>query len=341
MTNFQHANPTGLDAEIIDAHSRPHFIQSAAWARAKTKAGWRSEPRHFELADGKVWPVRRYHRAVPAFGTLVHFPRVSGIEVQDIPALTEQVRAEGGGVAAKLELHQPKDEALCAALEAAGWREANATQYQHTVSIDLSGTAEDITKRLKSRTRSQVRKAIAAEVEIERAEPDEAMKKLMLELVAETRERSGAFFHPEWYFRATWDELSAAGQGRFYVAKHNGQVVAAANTATFGPGAWYKDGGSIRETKDVFAPQLMHLRIAEDLQKDGHEFYEMGNIPDPEGPKDPSMDGLGQFKRGFMKETLSFMPSYELPLDARYNVWPLVERASGSLSHRLKKVSWY
>lgn len=329
------------DARVLASQDRPHFIQSAAWAKVKEEFGWSSELVELPLANGRSLVVRTYRRSVPGLGQLIHVPRVNGIAVGDVPVLSAAFRKMEKSFGVKLELFQPDDDELAAALASEGWQTARGTQYRHAVEIDLAGTPDDIWARLKKRTRNLVRRASEQDIVVERLEADESAKRRMLDLVAVTKGRSGAYFHSERYLRATWNELCAAGQGRFYCVREEGDVVASAFVATFGDRAWYKDGGSVRTGSKSNAPHLLHVRIAEELQRDGFRSYELGNIPDPNGPQDGPMSGLGTFKRGFSKETLSFMETVELPITGRYRAWHVVEPLVGRVTLVKSREQWY
>lgn len=345
----EHLNGTGRgdntlsaeDARVLASQDRPHFIQSAAWGNVKRSFGWSSGLIELPLADGRDLVARGYSKRVPGLGRLIHLPRVSGVEVRDVPALSAALRELPGTFGVKLELFQQDDADLAAALAAEGWVGGRGTQYRHAVEIDLSGTPDDIWARLKKRTRNLVRRASEQDIVVERVDADETAKRRMLDLVAVTKDRSGAYFHTERYLRATWDELCAAGQGRFYTVREDGEVVASAFVATFGDRAWYKDGGSVRTGSKSNAPHLLHVRIAEELQSEGFRTYELGNIPDPDGPQDGPMAGLGTFKRGFNKDTVSFMETVELPITGRFRGWHVAEPLVNRANLALRREQWY
>lgn len=307
------------DDRVLTAHSAPHFMQSSTWETVRSRGPWHVHRRG--LGIDRDYPVLVFERLATGYGLFQHLPRVSGIEPGDVGALTERIRAERGtAFATKIEVHQPRDEALVEAFLANGWQPAKASQYRHTVIVDTNASQEQILARMKKRARAEIRVAERHGVEVRRAELDDANRARMIDLVRETEERSGAFFRGDEYLEHVWSTFAADGRGRLYLAWHGDQVVAGAFIARYGPNAWYKDGGSTRDQPQLMASRLLQWRIIRELAADGVERYELGHVPPPGEPDAPGQ-GILIFKSAFARDVLEYMPAFQLSHEERGEQW--------------------
>ncbi|WP_165314387.1 lipid II:glycine glycyltransferase FemX [Agromyces protaetiae] len=245
---------------------------------------------------------------------------MSGIGAADVPGLTASLRERGGAFATKLELYQPRDAAIEAEFAAEGWLPAKASQYRFAVIVDLSRGSEAAFADMKKRARAEIRVGERNGVAIERGEVDGPDASEMIELVRATEERSGAFFRDDEYLRRVWSRFAESGNGRLYLARHDGQVVAGAFVVRFGRNAWYKDGGSTREFPHLMASRLLQWRIMQELAEEGVEAYDLGHVPPP-GYDHPAGRGILIFKSAFASDIVEYLPAYLLPHEPGADEW--------------------
>ena len=251
---------------------------------------------------------------------LQHAPRVSGIRVEDVPALTEAFREQrGDAFSLKLELYQPRDAALESAFAAAGWVPAKASQYRFGITVRTGDGDDQVFADMKKRARNEIRQAEKHGVVVERVEPSEANQRILLDLIRATEDRSGAFFRDDAYLTTVWNAFFERDAGRLYLASYEGRPVAGAFVNTFGGIAHYKDGGSVRDSR-VMAPRLQQWRIMQDLAADGILEYDLGNVPPPNA-EGASTTGLMIFKGAYARDVVEYMPAYELPFTAARDAW--------------------
>ena len=307
------------DDRVLGAHTMPHFMQSSTWEGLRASGPWHVSRRG--LGTDRDYPVLVFERLAEGFGLFQHLPRVSGLAPADIAPLTERIRAERGtAFATKIEVHQPRAEALEAAFLDQGWRPAKASQYRHTVIVDTSVGEDEILANMKKRARAEIRVAERQGVDVGRAELDDANRARMLDLVRETEQRSGAFFRDDGYLEAVWSAFVADDRGQLYFARYDGQVVAGAFITRYGPNAWYKDGGSTRDQPQLMASRLLQWRIIRDLAADGVERYDLGHVPPP-GEPDARGRGVLVFKSAFARDVLEYMPAFQLSHEERGEEW--------------------
>ncbi|MCX7521182.1 peptidoglycan bridge formation glycyltransferase FemA/FemB family protein [Microbacterium sp. STN6] len=331
---------SGWDDEVLALQGDAHFMQSEAWAATKQATPWALSR---IAADASPLPVQLFTRRVPAFGSLVHAPRVAGVRAEHVPELTRALRqaASRGAFAVKLEFFQHDDDALFAAFEENGWMRTLASQYRHAVSLDITGSEDEVLGRFKKRARYEVRAAERGGVEVKRVPLTSENVDTMVSLVNTTKDRTGAFFRHRGYLERAWRAFAERGQGDLYFASHEGEILAGAFVFSFGRTAWYKDGGSVRSKPKLMAPRFLQWEIMRDLRARGIERYELGNIPDPDAVEGSSTAGLFRFKTGFSDETVRYLPAVELPLKDRQGFWHTQEKNWLRVYSRARRDYWY
>ncbi|WP_168209218.1 lipid II:glycine glycyltransferase FemX [Agromyces intestinalis] len=329
----------GWDERVLAEQSEPHFMQSSTWERLRSDGPWRS--RRLPEVDGHGLPVLAYEREVPGYGTLQHLPRVSGIDSEGVARFSERVRAHrGSAFATKLEVHQPYDHALVAAFEEHGWQPSRASQYRHAVVVETGMSEAEILGRMKKRARSEIRVAERNGVIAGRARMTRENREHMLALVAETADRSGAFFRSSDYLERVWTEFAADGRGWLHFAWHDGRVVAGAFVVAYGPNAWYKDGGSLRDRPQLMASRYLQWDVIRELAAAGVRRYDLGHVPPPDEPDAPGQ-GVLTFKSAFAREVLVYMPALLLAHDARAEEFRRGESAFIEAHRRRTGDYWY
>lgn len=334
-----HQTAVDWDDRILDAHTIPHFMQSSTWGRFRQGGPWTVSER--DLGLERSHPVLSYERDAEGFGTLQHLPRVSGLEPADIAPLTKRLGADRGtAFATKIEVYQPRDELLVAAFEASGWLPTRASQYRHAVVVDTARGEEEMLAGMKKRARSEIRIAERNGVTAERVHLSEENCRCMLDLVRETEERSGAFFRGADYVERVWSAFDDDDRGRLYFARHDGRVVSGAFVALYGSGAWYKDGGSLRDRPQLMASRFLQWTIMCDLAASGISRYDLGNVPPPAEPLAPGQ-GMLTFKSAFARDVLEYMPAFQLSYEDCAEAW---RRGEGEFiaAHRARTGDyWY
>ena len=307
------------DDRVLAGQSAPHFMLSSTWEAVRSAGPWRVSRRG--LGVDRDFPVLVFERLAEGFGLLAHLPRVSGLGPADVPWFTERVCAERGtAFATKVEVHQPRDPELEAAFAANGWLPTRASQYRHTVIVDTSAAEADILAGMKKRARSEIRTAERHGVVVRRVEPDEGHRRTILELIHATEERSGAFFRTDEYLENVWSAFGRDGRGRLYFAVHDGVVVAGAFVVRYGPNAWYKDGGSVRDHPQLMASRMLQWGVIRDLAADGVERYDLGHVPPPDELEAPGR-GILLFKSAFARDVHEYMPAFQLAHEERAEAW--------------------
>lgn len=295
------------------------YLQTRAWAEAKSRWGWSAAHMVHEVAGARV-AVLFLVRRVLGLGELWYAPKGPG--VTDPAALLELFPwspAPGGAFVVKVE---PE---VLAGADLAAWcaaglvkSPADIQSSRATILVDLRPDEEALLASFKSKTRYNIRLAERRGVTVVDREVDAAHGDVLYRLMLQTNERNGIATRPRAYFEDCWSRLGARGQGRFFFALHDGEVLAAAFIAFLGRRGWYKDGGSSRRSSNLMAPHLLQWEVMRRLRRQGVESYDLVAVPRPADLADTHpFAGLHRFKSGFNEAITEYVGVWDWPVRPR------------------------
>ena len=118
------------------------------------------------------------------------------------------------------------------------------------------------------------------------------------------------------YFRIMVDALGAEEPDRFrlYLARHEGDLVAATIAVRVGAHAWYSYGASSTEKRDVRGSNAVQWAMIRDAIAAGADVYDLRGITDTLDADDTHV-GLIQFKVGTGGEAVEYAGEWDLPLN--------------------------
>jgi lipid II:glycine glycyltransferase (peptidoglycan interpeptide bridge formation enzyme) len=271
--------------------------------------------------DRWLAPLRTYLRGKGAFAIRLGPP--TPVRAWDAPTLKA---ALASGEAARLGDLTPSwvdDDAaqIAPALDALGWlapaaAEGFATgQPAHVFWLPLAGrSADDVFAGFNQLWRRNVRKADKLGVEVTQGERDDLPA--FHALYIETAERDGFTPRPASYFTGMWDAMTAEDPARLrlYLARHEGDLVAATTMTQVGSHAWYSYGASSTAKRDVRGSNAIQWRMISDALDSGADVYDLRGITDTLDPDDSHV-GLIQFKLGTGGQAVAYPGEWTLPLN--------------------------
>lgn len=211
--------------------------------------------------------------------------------------------------------------AVPARLQAHGWREIGldggfaAGQPKYNFQLPLAGRSEDdLLAGMNQQWRRNIKKAAKAGVEVTRGGRDDLGA--FHRVYAETAERDGFTPRPLSYFERMSDALTAEEDDRLvlYLARHEGDLVAATTMVRVGTHAWYSYGASTTAKRDVRGSNAVQWQMMRDALAAGAEVYDMRGITETLDADDPQI-GLIQFKVGTGGEAVEHLGEWDLPLN--------------------------
>jgi lipid II:glycine glycyltransferase (peptidoglycan interpeptide bridge formation enzyme) len=214
---------------------------------------------------------------------------------------------------------------LADGLAAAGWRPLSARggfaagqpRYNFWVPLaDASGTPaspDDLLAGMNQLWRRNIRKAekLGVEVSIGTRSDLPAFHRVYVE----TAYRDHFTPRPLVYFERMWDALTGEDPDRLrlYLARHEGDLVAATTMVRVGRHAWYSYGASTTHKRDVRGSNAVQWRMMCDALTAGATVYDMRGITDTVEADDPHA-GLLQFKVGTGGQAVEYLGEWDLVL---------------------------
>ena len=279
-------------------------------------------------------PLAAHVRAQGAFGLRIGPPVVTrrwsaaqvkeGIADPDVRRLDDLAPLERDPVGAR----------VVSQLRELGWRPLSvaggfaAGQPQHNFWVPLAGRSEDdVLKGMNQQWRRNIKKAAKEGVEVTTGDVDDL--KLFHDLYVHTAERDGFTPRGLAYFRTMYDSLGSEEPDRItlWLARHEGDLVAATIAIRVGTHSWYSYGASSTEKREVRGSNAVQWAMMRAALEAGAEVYDLRGITDTLDADDPHV-GLIQFKVGTGGEAVEYAGEWDLPLR------PLLYRAFDAYMRR-------
>lgn len=227
--------------------------------------------------------------------------------------------ADAGSVAGSVAM-PPARRNVARPVYAKPLRKGSDVQPPDTVLIDLSQSHDELLAGMKSKWRYNIKLAEKKGVAV----ADEGLAALdeFYALYTATSKRDGIALHPKAYYRRLF-ELAAADMGapranegspradlRLWVARHEGQALAAIVTLFYGEEAVYLYGASGDEKRNLMPAYALQWAAMRAAKEAGCLRYDLYGIPPADDPAHP-MAGLYRFKTGFGGELLHYAGSWD------------------------------
>jgi lipid II:glycine glycyltransferase (peptidoglycan interpeptide bridge formation enzyme) len=274
----------------------------------------------YDLADW-LEPLARHTRAAGAFqlkiGPQVAARRWEAPTLKAVVAGKQATRL--GDIPA--DWTDPRAEQVVHRLRSLGWVRAEADgagfgdwQPRYVFQLPLGGRSEeDVFAGFNQLWRRNVRKAEKSGVEVARGTYDDLPA--FHEVYRETAARDGFTPRGLAYFQMMWESMTAEDPGRLalYLARHEGEVVAATTMVVVGDHAWYSYGASTTASRDVRPSNAIQWRMIRDAMAAGCATYDLRGISDTLDPDD-HLFGLIQFKLGTGGHAQEYLGEWDLTL---------------------------
>ncbi len=131
-----------------------------------------------------------------------------------------------------------------------------------------------------------------------------------------TAERDHFTPRPLGYFTTMFSALHSEEPDRIrlYLARHEGDLVAATVLVKVGGHTWYSYGASSTEKRDVRGSNAAQWQMIRDALAAGADVYDLRGITDTLDEDDPHV-GLIRFKAGTGGEAVEYAGEWDLPLN--------------------------
>ena len=309
------------DGALRRLAASPPLMQSWGYAQVQAAEGWEPEP--VELPGGALaLALLRGPRGM----RWAYVPRgpVPPSEAA-LRALVAWARERG---VVRLRVEPEAGPELEGALGSLGFTPASALHPVDTLIVPLAGE-EEMLAAFKAKHRYNIRLALRRGVQVEEGDDVEELHRQHLATAAR-QEISPPTLEA---YRRRLERLEWC---RVYVARAEGEAVAAIMVARFGGRAYYLFGGSTgvhRHLMPTYAVQWAAMRAAAGA---GCQDYDLWGLPPSAEPGHP-WHGLWQFKTGFGGERVTYGGAHDLVLaPVRARLDPLAGRV-GRLARVVKR----
>jgi hypothetical protein len=318
------------------------LLQSEWWRRVKAAGGWRGVATEPRVLQRTIGPFRLAYAPHAFAGNNTDIG--GNTDIDDLGRITTVFREIGdrnGATLLRWDVPWPRDDRLTAALGDRGWRPAPMrVQPPDTVIVPLDESPGEILRRMKSKTRYNVRLAGKKGVSVTVATGTELLAALpeWYRLYQETAERDRITIHPEGYYRhvveiadAMRAEGLAAPDLSLYLARHDGDLLGGIIVTSWGGTSTYLYGASSNTKRNLMANYLLQWEAMQGAIRRGDVSYDLFGIPESDDPAHP-MHGLYRFKTGFGGAIVHRAGAWDLPIDT-------VGTAAYRAAERVRK--WY
>lgn len=320
--------------DFVTNHPLGSLLQTANWARLKSRFGWRSQrvwlKRDGQLVAGAQILIRSAAMGLLRVGYVPHGPLVNWQDDEQVDILLNQIDHalynERVGLLKFEPLVWQED------IDSASWKKlcrrhdclANTDSIQppRTILIDLQPTEDKILSSMKQKTRYNIRLSAKKGVTVRQGTSDDISE--FVRMIQITGERNVFGIHePEYYRRAY--ELFAPENAALLIAEYENQPLSAVMVFKCGKKAAYlygASGNNERQRMPNYAAQWAAILWAKEK---GCSTYDLWGVPDYPSDeleinflsRQDGLWGVYRFKRGFGGELLRTVG----PSDRVYNKW--------------------
>ncbi len=180
--------------------------------------------------------------------------------------------------------------------------QVDSIQPHQTALLDLTVSGDEISKKMHSKTRYNIRLAKRKGVVIQESKDIESFWSLLKQTTQREKFKSHIFSY--------YKKLLDCPFTKLYLAKYKDRILSAHLIIFFNKTAFYVHGGSSREFQQVMAPHLLHWHVIKKAQSMGYKFYDFWGIDEKKWP------GFTKFKMSFGGEKIVYPGTFDLPFSS-------------------------
>lgn len=192
--------------------------------------------------------------------------------------------------------------------------------------IDISGSEEEILKKMRKTHRNLIRRELDGELEIE-VRKDKKAQEIFLDLYQKTVEREGFRPFSASYIRGEFEYFLVNNRATYLLGKQKSlsgwEYTGAALLLFTKKGAFYHQGASVHSKLPVM--YKLHFEGIREAKSRGCKFYNMWGV-EKKGRTPKGWEGLSSFKYGFGGEVWDYAPTQDIILSKKYYLTKLIEK---------------
>lgn len=185
--------------------------------------------------------------------------------------------------------------------------------YQHTFTLDLTQSEDDLFSNLKSKTRYNVRIALKKGVKIVEDSSKKGLKTYQKILKA-TLQRKGFYLHTPEYFQQMWEMMENSDIFHLFHAVYDDTPLVSWIMFKWNDTIYYPYGASRDIHRDVMASNLMMWEMILWGKKQNAKTFDMWGSLGLEPDKSNPWYGFHRFKEGYAGELEKYLGTFDLVL---------------------------
>jgi peptidoglycan pentaglycine glycine transferase (the first glycine) len=317
--------------ELIASLSIAHLLQTWEWSQVKAKYGWQAMPFVWEDTKGKpVAAAMVLKRSVPIRGfakkmCVLYIPKGPLLDWNEAPLrasvlndLQAFAKHEGaifikidpdvilgtGVPGAEDAIDHGDGQAVRCELNERSWKDSqDQIQFRNTMLIDLTHSEDELLKRMKQKTRYNIRLAQKKGVSVRAGTADDLS--LLYKMYARTSVRDGFLIREEGYYQTVWRSFMGIAPTAHslqpfteaLIAEVNGEPVGAISLFYFNGQAIYLFGMSGETHREKMPNYLLQWEAIRRAKLLGCRIYNLWGAPDAFNEQD-GLWGVFRFKDG-------------------------------------------
>jgi len=253
--------------------------------------------------------------------------------------ILEKIGKEKKAIMIKMEPNIKKDEKIEKLLLDNNCKKGKPLFTKFTFQLNLKQTPEEILKKMKPKTRYNIRVARRHNVEIIENNSLKAFE-AYLKLTQETTKRQGFYTHSISYHKKMWESMRENEIAHLFLAKYKKEILGTYIFFIFNNILYYPYGASSRKYRNVMPLYALFWEAIKFGQKMNCHTFDMWGSPGPNvTPKDPYF-GFHRFKKGFGGELVEFLGTYDLIINPKlYPLFNILNNLRWGLLHLKRKVN--
>jgi lipid II:glycine glycyltransferase (peptidoglycan interpeptide bridge formation enzyme) len=336
---------------FLSAHPDAHLLQTSAWGALKSEFGWDVARVIHGGEPGRRIGAQVLFRQLPLGMSVAYIPKGPiGTDINEersrlsefwphIDALSRRRKAVFLKVEPDIWENTDSGREGAADISPGGFRRsAQAIQPVRTLVVNLQGEEDQILKRMKQKTRYNIRLALKKGVVVRSGGDLDTFYRLMT--ITGQRDEFGV--HSLDYYRRAYELFQPRGECELLVAEYQGEPLAGLMVFAHGERAWYFYGASSNNHRERMPTYILQWEAMRWARAQGCTSYDLWGVPDADlnvledsfTSRRDGLWGVYRFKRGFggqlMRGSGPWDRVYQPVFYAFYRLWTRYRAREGA-----------
>jgi len=296
--------------QLFNDIENPHILQSFEWGELKSQFGW--EPVRL-LHNGFIFQILL--RKLPFGFHIAYIPKIDiDINENEFWKSVDEFCRSHRVIYLKIEQDWFQNSDVQENFKSR-FVFGRSIQPRRTIEIDLDGDEDLWLKRMKSKTRYNIRLAMKKDVNISPSNDISTFYNLMVD----TGNRDQFGVHSKKYYQVAYDLFSKNDLVTLLIATYNQTPLAGIMVFRIGNRSWYFYGASNNLERNRMPTYLLQFEAMKWAKSKGCISYDLWGIPDENEEilerdfenRSDDLWGVYRFKRGFGGEIKRSPPAYD------------------------------